>query len=149
MATTTQASLLEEARGLLDDVVTLRRRIHRHPEIGLTLPRTQRAVLEAIDGLGLEVRTGQATTSVTATLQGEQPGRTILLRADMDALPLREDTGLPFASEVEGAMHAWATTLTWRCWSAPRGCWRRDGRRSPAESCSCSSRARRVTTAPA
>jgi len=44
MATTTQASLLEEARGLLDDVVTLRRRIHRHPEIGLTLPRTQRAV---------------------------------------------------------------------------------------------------------
>jgi amidohydrolase len=106
MATTTQASLLEEAGGLLDDVVTLRRRIHRHPEIGLTLPRTQRAVLEAIDGLGLEVRAGQATTSVTAILRGGRPGRTILLRADMDALPLREDTGLPFASEVEGAMHA-------------------------------------------
>jgi hippurate hydrolase len=106
MATTVQASLLDEARGLLDDVIGLRRRIHRHPEIGLTLPRTQQAVLEALDGLGLEIRTGQKTTSVVATLEGGRPGRTMLLRADMDALPLKEDTGLPFASEVDGAMHA-------------------------------------------
>jgi hippurate hydrolase len=94
------------SRGLLDDVIGLRRRIHRHPEIGLTLPRTQQAVLEALDGLGLEIRTGQKTTSVVATLEGGRPGRTMLLRADMDALPLKEDTGLPFASEVDGAMHA-------------------------------------------
>ncbi|HEX9821976.1 MAG TPA: M20 family metallopeptidase [Methylomirabilota bacterium] len=106
MATTVQASLLHEARGLLDDVIALRRRIHRHPEIGLTLPRTQQAVLEALDGLGLAIRTGQKTTSVVATLEGGRPGRTMLLRADMDALPLKEDTGLPFASEVDGAMHA-------------------------------------------
>ena len=50
--------ILDEARGLLDDTVTLRRRIHRHPELGLTLPRTQAAVLEALDGLGLEITTG-------------------------------------------------------------------------------------------
>src|SRR5688572_5584711 len=106
MTTTTQTGLLDEAHGLLDDVVAVRRRIHRQPEIGLTLPRTQQVVLEALDGLGLDVRTGQKTTSVVATLEGTQPGRTMLLRADMDALPLEEDTGLPFASEVDGAMHA-------------------------------------------
>jgi hippurate hydrolase len=100
------AEILSEAQTLLEDTIELRRRIHRHPEIGLTLPRTQATVLEALDGLGLEVRTGQRTTSVVARLGGARPGPTILLRADMDALPMREDTGLPFASEVEGAMHA-------------------------------------------
>ena len=64
------------------------------------------AVLEALDGLGLETRAGQRTTSVIARLTGGKQGPTILLRADMDALPLREATGLPFASEVDGAMHA-------------------------------------------
>ena len=100
------AEILAEAQDLLDTTVQLRRRIHRHPELGLSLPRTQATVLEAIDGLGLEVRTGQRTTSVVATLRGGRPGRTILLRGDMDALPMPEDTGLPFASEVPGAMHA-------------------------------------------
>src|SRR5260370_16926698 len=100
------AEILSEAQTLLEDTIELRRRIHRHPEIGLTLPRTQATVLEALDGLGLEVRTGQRTTSVGPRPGGARPGPTILLRADMDALPMREDTGLPFASEVEGAMHA-------------------------------------------
>jgi amidohydrolase len=103
---TLQTSLLDEARRLLDETVDLRRRIHRHPEIGLTLPRTQQVVLEALAPLGLDVRTGSRTTSVVATLDGARPGPTMLLRADMDALPLQEDTGLPFASEVAGAMHA-------------------------------------------
>jgi hippurate hydrolase len=102
----TTPEILDEARGLLDDTIELRRRIHRRPEIGLTLPRTQATVLEALDGLGLEVQTGKSTTSVVARLTGARPGPTLLLRADMDALPMREDTGLPFASEVEGAMHA-------------------------------------------
>src|SRR3989454_9370359 len=102
----TSAEILSEAPSVADDAVQLRRRIHRHPEIGLTLPRTQATVLEALDGLGLEVRAGQRTTSVVARLTGGRPGPTILLRGDMDALPLREDTGLPFASEVDGAMHA-------------------------------------------
>jgi hippurate hydrolase len=95
-----------EAQQMLDDTIQLRRRIHRHPELGLTLPRTQATVLEALDGLGLEVRTGQRTTSVIARLRGARPGPTILLRGDMDALPMPEDTGLPFASEVPNAMHA-------------------------------------------
>jgi amidohydrolase len=100
------AEILDEATSVLDDTIELRRRIHRHPEIGLTLPRTQAVILEALAGLGLDVRTGQRTTSVVARLAGGRPGPTLLLRADMDALPLREDTGLPFASEVEGTMHA-------------------------------------------
>lgn len=100
------AELLAEARDLLDDTIQLRRRIHRHPEIGLTLPRTQAAVLEALTALPLEVRTGQRTTSVIARLRGATPGPAILLRGDMDALPMPEDTGLPFSSEVAGAMHA-------------------------------------------
>jgi hippurate hydrolase len=100
------AEILQEARGVADEAVELRRRIHRQPEIGLRLPRTQAVVLEALDGLGLDVRTGERTTSVVARLTGGRPGPTLLLRADMDALPLREDTGLPFASEVDGAMHA-------------------------------------------
>jgi amidohydrolase len=98
--------VLDDAGSVLDDTIQLRRRIHRHPEIGLTLPRTQATVLEALDGLGLDVRTGARTTSVVARLTGGRPGPTLLLRADMDALPMREDTGLPFASQVDGAMHA-------------------------------------------
>ena len=98
--------VLADAERVAADAIQLRRRIHRHPEIGLALPRTQAVVLEALDGLGLETRAGQRTTSVIARLTGGRPGPTILLRADMDALPLREATGLPFASEVDGAMHA-------------------------------------------
>lgn len=109
---TTQAAariddaLLADARALLPEVVALRRELHRHPEIGLALPATQERVLAALDGLPLEVRTGTSIGSVTALLEGELPGPTILLRADMDALPLLEETGLDFASESDGTMHA-------------------------------------------
>jgi amidohydrolase len=98
--------LLGDSARVLPDVVDLRRRIHRAPELGLQLPDTQARVLEAIDGLGLEVRTGEAVTSVVADLRGDREGPTVLLRADMDALPMPEDTGLEFASEIDGAMHA-------------------------------------------
>ena len=98
--------LLEETKELLDQAVALRRRIHRHPEIGLDLPRTRDAVLDGLDGLPLTVRTGSRCSSVVAVLEGARPGPTVLLRGDMDALPMPEDTGLEFASEVDGAMHA-------------------------------------------
>lgn len=98
--------LLHEARDLFGDVVRLRRSIHREPELGLELPRTQAKVLEELRDLPLEVRTGQRTTSVIADLRGALPGPAILLRADMDALPLHEDTGLEFASATAGQMHA-------------------------------------------
>src|SRR5439155_15626615 len=94
------AAILADAKSILDDTIELRRRIHRHPELGLTLPRTQAAVIEALDGLGLDIKKGQRTTSVVARLTGAKSGPTILLRGDMDALPMPEDTGLPFASEV-------------------------------------------------
>src|SRR5205823_11304378 len=70
------------------------------------LPGTQAHVLEMIDGLGLEVRTGDTLTSVVADLTGDHEGPTVLLRADMDALPMPEDTGLEFASRIDGVMHA-------------------------------------------
>jgi len=98
--------LLGAADRTLPDVVALRRRIHAHPELGLTLPRTQTAVLEALDDLDLDIRTGTELSSVVADLHGGHAGPTVLLRADMDALPMPEDTGLDFASDVEGAMHA-------------------------------------------
>jgi hippurate hydrolase len=98
--------LREEAKALLPAAVELRRRIHRRPELGLVLPETQKAVLEALAGLPLELHTGGATSAVLAVLRGARPGPTLLLRADMDALPLQEDTELPFRSERDGAMHA-------------------------------------------
>ena len=84
----------------------MRRSIHAEPEIGLDLPRTQRKVLGALDGLPLEISTGQGLSSVTAVLRGGRPGPTVLLRGDMDALPVTERTGLPYSSTVDGAMHA-------------------------------------------
>jgi hippurate hydrolase len=80
----TISTLLPEAQELQPDVVRLRRAIHRHPELGLQLPRTQATVLQALDGLGLRVRKGDRLTSVVATLEGARPGPAILLRADMD-----------------------------------------------------------------
>jgi amidohydrolase len=99
-------TILAEGQGQLEQTVQLRRRIHAQPEIGLDLPRTQEVILEALDGLGLQLTTGMGTTSVIGVLDGGRPGPTTLLRADMDALPVAEDTGLPFASAVDGAMHA-------------------------------------------
>jgi amidohydrolase len=98
--------LLEQARGVIADVTELRRSIHREPEIGLDLPLTQTKVLNALAGLPLEIRRGQASTSVMADLRGSQPGPTIILRGDMDALPLQEDTEVPFKSTIAGRMHA-------------------------------------------
>lgn len=99
--------LLAEAAGLQDTVIDLRRRLHRHPELGLELPLTQAAVLDALAGVpGLAVSTGSSLSSIVAALDGDLPGPTSLLRADMDALPLQEKTPVEFASTVPGAMHA-------------------------------------------
>ena len=98
--------VVEEAGQRLDDAVALRRRLHEHPELGNRLPDTQAAVLEAIDGLGLDVTLSTTTSGVVAVLDGAEPGPTVLLRGDMDALPMPEDTGLEYASRVDGSMHA-------------------------------------------
>ncbi len=100
------STLLEDARRLLPRITAVRREIHRAPELGTTLPRTQQTVLRELSGLPLSVVPGDCLTSVTATLTGARPGRTILLRADMDALPQTEETGLDFASATPSVMHA-------------------------------------------
>ena len=100
------ADLLDDARAALAATVAIRRRLHRTPEVGLDLPATQAIVVEELRALGLEPRLGSATTSVTAVIEGAAPGPTILLRADMDGLPLTEATGLGFASATPGTMHA-------------------------------------------
>jgi amidohydrolase len=98
--------LLAAAVDLQPDTVALRRRLHRRPEVGLQLPETQATILDAISGLPLTVTRGTSITSVTGVLEGARPGPTVLLRGDMDALPMPEDTGLDFASEIPGVMHA-------------------------------------------
>lgn len=99
-------ALREEAAAQLPEVVALRHALHRTPELGLDLPRTQALVLEALAPLDLEVATGTGLTSVVAVLRGGRPGPAVLLRGDMDALPVTEDSGEPFASENPGVMHA-------------------------------------------
>jgi amidohydrolase len=94
------------ARSVQPRTVTLRRALHCHPELGLDLPRTRDAVVAALADLPVRVHLGRSVSSVVAVLDGHRPGPTILLRGDMDALPLPEDTGLPFASKVHGTMHA-------------------------------------------
>ncbi|MGH7017576.1 MAG: M20 metallopeptidase family protein [Caulobacteraceae bacterium] len=91
---------------LLEEAVALRRRIHVEPELGLDLPMTTAKVKAALEGLPLEIREGPSTSGLVAILRGPANGRTVLLRGDMDALPMHEDTGLPYASSNEGAMHA-------------------------------------------
>jgi len=95
-----------EAESFLPDIIHLRRRIHANPELGNDLPETTAAVLDAISDLDLEIRKSERTTSIVATLHGAKPGRRILLRGDMDALPMPEDNDFTFASRNPGVMHA-------------------------------------------
>ena len=100
-------AVTEDAAEIADELAHLRRAIHAEPEIGLHLPLTQAKIVAALDGLPLEVTLGSALSSVTAVLRGGAgQGRVVLLRADMDALPVTEQTGLDFTSRIDGAMHA-------------------------------------------
>jgi amidohydrolase len=96
----------DDAAAIAGDLAELRRAIHREPELGLDLPLTQQKVLAALEGLPLEVRRGESLSSVTAVLRGARPGPAVLLRGDMDALPVAERTGLVYASQIDGVMHA-------------------------------------------
>jgi amidohydrolase len=97
--------LRQDAALLAGDLTALRRDLHRIPEIGLDLPLKQRRVLDALEGLPLEISTGKGLSSVTAVLRGGRPGPVVLLRGDMDALPVTEPAG-EFSSRHPGAMHA-------------------------------------------
>jgi amidohydrolase len=104
--TLTDTPWRDDAESLLPDLVALRRDIHREPELGLQNPKTLAKIKAALAGLPLEFREGPSTTGLIAILRGPANGRTVLLRGDMDALPLHEDTGLDYGSTIEGAMHA-------------------------------------------
>ncbi|WP_414672564.1 M20 metallopeptidase family protein, partial [Lapillicoccus sp.] len=102
--------MLDDSRAVQGDLRDLRRALHRHPEIGLDLPRTQERVLTALDGLTLQTTLGRRTTSVTGVLRGggapaDRPRPVVLLRADMDALPVQELAEVEYRSQVDGAMH--------------------------------------------
>ncbi|GAB3253882.1 M20 metallopeptidase family protein [Arthrobacter pigmenti] len=94
-----------EAQDIAEELITLRRDLHRNPELGNDLPKTQAQVLAALQNLPLEITTGESLTSVVAVLRGALPGPTVLLRGDMDALPVAEENDLEYASN-NGYMHA-------------------------------------------
>ncbi len=105
MATT--LSLRDEIGEWEPELIATRRDLHMHPELGLQEVRTSGIVADRLRAIGFtDVRTGLAVTGVKAVLQGGRPGKTLLLRADMDALPIEEETGLEFRSQTPGTMHA-------------------------------------------
>jgi len=99
-------TLLKEAQGLRGRLSKIRRQIHMHPEIGYQEKRTGRLVADTLKGIGVQVKTGVAQTGVLGVLKGGRPGRTVALRADMDALPITEQNNVPYRSRIDGVMHA-------------------------------------------
>lgn len=98
--------LLEAARKIAPEIIGDRREIHRQPELAYTEQRTSALVAERLHGLGIEVKTGVADTGVIGLIEGGKPGKTVLLRADMDALPIQEVSSAEFCSQTTGIMHA-------------------------------------------
>ncbi|SDU51109.1 MULTISPECIES: M20/M25/M40 family metallo-hydrolase [Pseudomonas fluorescens group] len=111
-----RTQIAEQAQKLEPELLETRRDLHAHPELGNTEKRTAELVAKQLQAMGLEVKTGVARTGVVAILKGALPGPTVALRADMDALPVKEVSDLPFASKAKGTyldkevdvMHAWA-----------------------------------------
>ncbi|MER2600003.1 MAG: M20 family metallopeptidase [Caldilineales bacterium] len=97
--------MLTEAQTLKDQLIAWRRTLHQWPELGFDLPRTTAQVSDALAAMGVEYRRGVGKSGIVATL-GDGNGPVIGVRADMDALPIHEQTGLPFASQTAGKMHA-------------------------------------------
>jgi len=89
-----------------DELIELRRDLHKHPELGFKEFRTSKKVASYLKGLGLEVKENVAETGVVGLLKGDNPGKTLMLRADMDALPIKEQNDVEYKSENEGVMHA-------------------------------------------
>jgi amidohydrolase len=101
------ARFLADAQALADEMVAIRRDLHAHPELGFQEVRTARIVADQLDALGYEVVTGVGKTGVVALMSGGKAGdRTVLLRFDMDALPIEEANDVPYRSQTPGVMHA-------------------------------------------
>jgi len=95
-----------EVKALSAEMTSLRRDLHAHPELGFQETRTGGIIAKRLTELGYTVRTGLGKTGVTGHLRGGKAGKTVLLRADIDALPIREETDVPWRSETAGVMHA-------------------------------------------
>ena len=102
----TVAEFRTEAEGLAPQLVGWRRDLHQHPELAFRETRTADLVAHSLSTLGIEVRTHVGRTGVVGLLHGGRPGPTVMLRADMDGLPIQENSDAPYASQVPGAMHA-------------------------------------------
>jgi amidohydrolase len=98
--------ILDEVKILKERLVATRRDLHMHPELGFQEVRTAGIVAKELAGLGLEVRSGVGRTGVVGLIEGAKPGPVTLLRFDMDALPVQEQTGAEYASQTAGVMHA-------------------------------------------
>ena len=98
--------LKKEISAIEKEVIILRRDFHQHPEIGLKEIRTSGVIAEYLGKAGLAVKTGVGQTGVVGLLQGAKPGKTLMIRADMDALPIQEENQVPYRSENDGVMHA-------------------------------------------
>ena len=101
-----QPDFKKEAELLFDDMVRMRRDFHMHPELGFEEKRTSNIVANTLQDLGLEVQRGVAQTGVVGILDGPKDGPTIMLRFDMDALPIQEGSTVEYASRNPGVMHA-------------------------------------------
>ncbi len=99
-------SLKNKIEEMKDWLIEIRRTIHMHPELGFEEVETSNLVAAWLEKFGLQVRTGMAKTGVVGLLKGREPGKTVAIRADMDALPMEEATGAPYASRIKGKMHA-------------------------------------------
>jgi len=102
----TPEEILDSAKRIQPRLVDLRRKIHGEPELGLDLPETRSKVLADLEDLDLEIQLHEKSSGIIAVLRGGRPGGRVLLRGDMDALPMPEDTGLPFGSKFPDRMHA-------------------------------------------
>lgn len=98
--------LKNESKSLQKQLVAWRRHLHQYPETGLETPKTSAFVADELRKIGLEVKTGVGGHGVTAVLAGARPAKTLAIRADIDGLDVREETGLPFCSKIDGKMHA-------------------------------------------
>jgi len=97
---------LDQAQSNRDQLIAWRRDFHQHPELAFAEHRSAKIIAETLEKMGLHVQTGVAETGVVGTLKGGKPGPTLLIRFDMDALPIQEETGAAYASRQEGVMHA-------------------------------------------
>lgn len=96
----------KDCQALQDEITALRRELHQIPEVGAQLPETAACLSAHLDRLGIPFVRSPRDSGLIASIQGGLPGRTVALRADMDALPIQEETGLPFSSRRPGVMHA-------------------------------------------